>query len=203
LAGSFNGAKDTLLDKLSESMKSKFDLEAVKTILRNDNRSVEFDQAKIWRITYSSTEKVYFCMSQVIPGITLSDISEKHIDHVISRDLLREVEKDGNKFKIAEIDQLANLTILDSSQNQSKGSKSLVEWLKEMDPGAKAEYLRKNCIPSDEALWEPVNFKEFIEVRKALILVHTELGRHIAQRQGATGTGVDGDDDDDGEDGEE
>lgn len=204
LAGSFNGAKDTLLDKLSESMKSGFNLHQIMSILKGDNRSVEFDAAKIWAITYSSIEKVYFCMSQVIPGVSLSEVSQKDIDHVISRDLLREIRYADVKLKIAEIDQLANLTILDSSQNKAKGNKSLVEWLKQMDPGAKVEYLRKNCIPTDEALWEPQKFRDFVEARKALILEKSLLGTHIAQRHVDLDLdveyGVESDDGDDGED---
>lgn len=182
LAGSFNGAKDTLLDKLSDSMKAKFSLQDILNILIDDNRSVKFDEKKIWNISYSNPEKVYFCMSQVIPNARLSEVSRKNIDHIISRDSLNGLKSVGKKIKTSEINQLANLTLIDASQNKSKGAKPLLEWIKEMSPGAKIEYLEKNCIPKDERLWDPTNFNEFIEARKALILENTELGKHIASR---------------------
>lgn len=183
LAGSFNGAKDTLLDKLSDSMKTKFSLQDVMNILRDDNRSVKFDEKKIWKISYANPEKVYFCMSQVIPNARLSEVSRKNIDHIISRDSLSGLRFGEKKIKTEEINQLANLTIIDASQNKSKGAKTLIEWIKEMSPAARLEYLEKNRIPKDEQLWDPQNFKEFIEARKELILKNSDLGNYIASRE--------------------
>lgn len=182
LAGSFNGAKDSLLDKLTDSMKSGFKLEAIFNILKDDNRAVDFDENKIWGILYTNPEKVYFAMSEVIPGITLSQIAQKNIDHIISRDSLVDVKINGKKIKSNEVNQFANLTIIDASQNQSKGAKSLLDWLREMTPAAKNEYLEKNFIPKDEKLWKSENFYKFIEARKKLIINNTDLGKHIIER---------------------
>ena len=200
LAGSFNGAKDTLLDKLSTSMTEGFNLEKVLDILKDDNRNTEFDEKKIWDIKYSQPEKVCFAMSQIIAGLTLSGTSNKHIDHIISRDSLNDIKINGAKVPASQIDQIANLTIIDGSQNQSKGSKPLIDWVREMDAGAKSEYLEKHCIPSDEKLWEPRNFLKFIEARKELILRKTELGSRIQKRDNTNEDNSEsGDDDSNGE----
>jgi hypothetical protein len=121
-------------------------------------------------------------MSEVISGITLSQIAQKNIDHIISRDSLVDVKINGKKIKSSEVNQFANLTIIDASHNQSKGAKSLLDWLREMTPAAKIEYLEKNFIPKDEKLWKPENFYKFIEARKKLIISNTELGKHIIER---------------------
>jgi hypothetical protein len=163
-------------------MKSGFKLESIFNILKDDNRAVDFDENKIWGILYTNPEKVYFAMSEVISGITLSQIAQKNIDHIISRDSLVDVKINGKKIKSNEVNQFANLTIIDASQNQSKGAKSLLDWLREMTPAAKNEYLEKNFIPKDEKLWKPENFYKFIEARKKLIINNTELGKHIIER---------------------
>jgi|LakMenEpi03Aug12_release.lakeMendotaPanAssembly.Ray.scaffolds.fasta_scaffold232858_1 uncharacterized protein with ParB-like and HNH nuclease domain len=179
LAGSFNGAKDTLLDKLTESMIEGFDLEKIKEIFINDNRSITFDAKKIWEIGYSNPEKVYFAMKNIIPGVSLSDISAKNIDHIIPRDGLVKLTK---KIPASEINQLANLTILDATQNKQKSGRPLKIWLEELDPSERANYLARNCIPAEPSLWDPNNFHQFVEERKKLILSKTELGKLIPSK---------------------
>jgi len=173
LAGSFNGAKDSLLDDLSESMKAGFNLKTVLSILKNANRTVDFDAGKIWAISYKQQAKVYFALSKIVVGSNLRSICQSHIDHIIAKDLLSSVPA-------TDVNQLANLTVLDQSENASKGGHTLMEWLKERSESQRRQYCLKHRIPLDEALWAPTRFADFIRARKALILEETELGKLLS-----------------------
>jgi hypothetical protein len=118
-------------------------------------------------------------MKNIIPGVSLSDISAKNIDHIIPRDGLVKLTK---KIPASEINQLANLTILDATQNKQKSGRPLKIWLEELDPSERANYLARNCIPAEPSLWDPNNFHQFVEERKKLILSKTELGKLIPSK---------------------
>jgi len=174
LARSFNGAKDGLLDDLQKSMQSKFDLDNIIEILRLANRTVDFNSEKIWAISYKNPSEVYFALSKV-NGIDISHISDTHIDHIIPKALLKNRTSE-------EVNQLANLTILTEQENLSKGKKQLTNWLSEMDSDQLVHFCRRNMIPSDKSLWDPLNFDKFIEERKRLIIEKTPLGKLINQK---------------------
>jgi len=170
LARSFNGAKDDLLDKLAVSMKSGFSLDRIIGTLRDASRNVDFDDRKIWGISYKEESLVYFALSKVVTGIDFDQISGTNVDHIIAKANLKGVSKDA-------INQLANLTVLSASDNKAKGKKLITEWLAEMDLGQREDYCRRNCIPNVPRLWLPENYSEFIIERKKLILAQTELGK--------------------------
>lgn len=173
LAGSFNGAKDSLLDQLAESMKDKFDLQKALGLLKSANRTIEFDAQKIWAISYKQQAKVYFAISKVVKGSNLQSICQTHIDHIIAKDLL-------TSYTASDVNQLANLTILDQSENTSKGKKTLLEWLKGRTEAQRRQYCETHQIPMDESLWAPSKFHEFIKARKELILANTEMGKLLS-----------------------
>jgi hypothetical protein len=170
LARSFNGAKDDLLDKLAESMKLGFSLERITATLREASRNVDFDERKIWSISYKEDSLVYFALSKVVAGIDFDQISGTNLDHIIAKINLKGLSSDS-------INQLANLTVLSASDNKAKGKKLITEWLAEMNEGQREDYCRRNCMPNVPRLWLPENYSEFITERKKLILSQTELGK--------------------------
>ena len=169
LARSFNAGKDDLLDDLLTSMESGFDINKIIGVLRNANRSVDFNAKKIWAISYKDRAQVYFALSKVVYGLNLSQISGTDIDHIIPKSLLK-----GRDVK--DVNQLANLTILSEADNRSKGKKLLSNWLSEMEASALSSFCSRHSIPNDKNLWYPENFDNFILERKKLISANTALG---------------------------
>jgi hypothetical protein len=163
LAGSFNGAKDNLLDDLAASMKKGFDIDEVLAILEENNRPILVNEGKIWAISYTQPAKVYFAMSKIVVGSNLEQVCQTNIDHIIAKDLL----EDRNP---SDVNQLANLTVIDEHENKSKKAQTLTEWLKGCSPRDRAAYCHKHHIPTDETLWAPEKFDDFIKARKALIM---------------------------------
>lgn len=172
LARSFNAGKDDLLDKLLESMKGCFELNKILDVLRAANRSTDFNAKKIWAISYKDKAQAYFALSKVVDGVSLNQNSGTHLDHVIPKALLK-----GREVK--DVNQLANLTILSESENMSKGKKQIREWLDDMTPEQFAVFCSRHAIPSDDRLYAPENFDEFISERKKLICSKTRLGKHL------------------------
>ena len=170
LARSFNGAKDDLLDNLALSMKSGFSLERIAVTLREASRNVDFDERKIWAISYKEDSLVYFALSKVVAGIDFDQMSGTNLDHIIAKTNLKGLSSDS-------INQLANLTVLSASDNKAKGKKLITEWLAEMNEEQREDYCRRNCMPNVPRLWLPENYSEFITERKKLILSQTELGK--------------------------
>jgi hypothetical protein len=163
LAGSFNGAKDNLLDDLAASMKKGFDIDEVLAILEENNRPILVNEGKIWAISYTQPAKVYFAMSKIVVGSNLEQVCQTNIDHIIAKDLL----EDRNP---SDVNQLANLTVIDEHENKSKKAQTLTEWLKGCSPRDRTAYCHKHHIPTDETLWAPEKFDDFIKARKALIM---------------------------------
>jgi len=189
LAGSFNGAKDSLIDKLSKSMIERFDHKTIMKIFTDDNRKVDINEEKIWSISYAKPEQVYFAMKLVLTGMSLQEISDTHIDHIISKNIL------GDKFNSAEINELANLTILDGAQNKSKGKKTLSDWLNNISDIERKKYCATHFIPDNKELWESNNFKKFIAERKKLILNKSPLGK-LMKNNAPTSSDIEEDDED-------
>lgn len=168
LAGSFNGAKDNLLDELSNSMKKGFNMEDILEVLQRNHRPTLVNEGKIWSISYTQPAKVYFAMSKIVVGSNLEQVCQTNIDHIIAKDLLEDRSP-------SEVNQLANLTILDEHENKSKNAQNLTEWLCGRSPEDKLAYCKKHHIPTDERLWVPERFDDFIKARKALILMDSNF----------------------------
>lgn len=95
-----------------------------------------------------------------------SELLLGEIDHIQPKDPLM---KDVASHKLTEtmINSVANLEMLSRDDNRTKSDKKLKDWIKKQPD--KREYLELHLIPSDEALWRPTNFKQFLKARAKLI----------------------------------
>ena len=104
------------------------------------------------------------------------DPGDLQIHHIFPVDLLNKVY--GKAIEDTDIetaaDWFANITIISSTANKRIGNKRPDEYLKDFDD----ETIRSHYIPSDEDLWKPKKFKEFIEKRRELL--RNELNKLIS-----------------------
>ena len=74
----------------------------------------------------------------------------------------------GNRLKYALAQELTNRALLTQVANRRKSAKQAADYLreiKEKSPGA----LEKQCIPTDESLWEIENYEEFLTTRRNIL----------------------------------
>ena len=74
----------------------------------------------------------------------------------------------GNRLKYALAQELTNRALLTQVANRRKSAKQASDYLreiKEKSPGA----LEKQCIPTDESLWEIENYEEFLSTRRNIL----------------------------------
>ena len=169
VAGTFNGAKDDLLDGLYDVFVSNKDIDLNKAyeVIASKNRSISISEEQFFDIQYQSN-KIPFVMKLIFPDLSFraADAAHfPHIDHLFSRKVL----KKSGQLK-AQIDQLANLAPLEKSENQSKSGKILSVWLGGMTPSEQTRICKKLLIPTDNRLWEESRFEDFIKARRKLIL---------------------------------
>lgn len=88
-------------------------------------------------------------------------------DHIQPRNLLLNYVV-GNKLTEPMIDSVANLEMISRDDNRTKSDKKLKDWIKKQPD--RQEYLERHLIPSDEALWRPTNFRQFLKARAQLIV---------------------------------
>ncbi|MBQ7705985.1 MAG: DUF262 domain-containing protein [Selenomonadaceae bacterium] len=89
--------------------------------------------------------------------------SRRVADHIQPKAKLKEM----GKFTIEEINSIANLERLSSSDNSKKNDKTLNKWLPQVEN--QQEYLSLHLIPEDSNTWIISNFKKFLTERKKLI----------------------------------
>lgn len=174
VAGTFNGAKDDLLNILTDvfSASSKIDLDKVFKAIQEKNRSLVISAEKLFSVQYQ-TSKVLLVMKLIFPQMMFIAANKDNmveVDHLFSKKIL----KKAGRTKTA-IDQLANLCPLDSRQNKQKAGRTLSVWLNDMSPDDQVATCAKLLIPSDRNLWEEKNFDAFIEERKSMILQAPEI----------------------------
>ena len=169
IVGSYNGAKDDLLDALVDVFKSaeKIDLNDVFNAIQRKGRATTISQEQFFKIRYKNN-RVPLIMKLLRPDLDFVASNQSNlptIDHLICKKLLKAV---GIQAK-EQVDQLANLIALSSDENlNEKRAKSISEWLSGFPAiEDQIELRQKIFLPLDEALWEPSRFDEFINARKA------------------------------------
>lgn len=90
--------------------------------------------------------------------------SRRVADHIQPKSRLQET----GKFTTEEINSIANLERLSSTDNSKKNDKTLNKWLPQIEN--QQEYLSLHLIPEDSSLWVISNFKGFLRERKKLIV---------------------------------
>lgn len=91
--------------------------------------------------------------------------SRRVADHIQPKAKLQEM----GKFTIEEINSIANLERLSSSDNSKKNDKTLNKWLPQVEN--QQEYIALHLIPEDSNTWIISNFRKFLSERKKLIVV--------------------------------
>jgi hypothetical protein len=169
VTGAFNGAKDDLIDALSELMvdEAGVPLQSVIEVFHSKGRSTSVTPEKLWQIRYGSPQ-AQLVLRMLRPGVPLTAANRKNlpeVDHLFSQKVLAEQSRPKS-----EVDQLANLTLLSAKENKRKSGKSIHEWLENMSASDRQSICTDLLIPSDESLWKPGRFGEFIRRRKQMIL---------------------------------
>lgn len=171
IAGSTgSGSKDDMWDALTDVFKSTedIDLEKVFLTIAKKGRSTTISKEQFFNIKYKNN-RVNLIMKLLRPDLDFVQSNKNNlptIDHLISRKLLKAegiIDKE-------QVDQLANLVALTADENQNdKRAQPISVWLKTFKPTDRNSMCKRLYLPTDEALWAPNRFEDFIIARKALI----------------------------------
>jgi uncharacterized protein with ParB-like and HNH nuclease domain len=179
LAGAFSGTPDQLIDNCVNKIKeaSGFDCEVLFGVIREQGRSLELTEDRLWKMGYGS-ENVHLLFNLWYRGFNYTPAYTKNlpqVDHIFPQSLLKRVKmenpqtgrKDLVQYRDSSRNQLANCMLLTAQENGAGGKwdKPPDEWFKDKS----VEYLQWHLIPQDPSLWRLENFEEFIVQRKALI----------------------------------
>ena len=177
IAGSYNGAKDDLLDALTEVFRSteEIDLGKVFSTIQSKGRAITISREQFFSVKYLNN-RIMLIMKLLRPDLDFVASNKNNlptVDHLISRKLL----KAAGVVKREKVDQIANLVALSADENQnSKRAKTISDWLLTDVSSADRENVCKRLyIPVDTALWTPDRFDDFIAARKALIEVVPQI----------------------------
>lgn len=178
LTGAFSGQPDNLIDALVKriDVQKGFDLEMIFGEIRNQGRSLELTEDRLWSMGYGSdTIHLLFNLMYTFNYTPAFDGNLPQVDHIFPQSALRKVKtanpKTGHlnvlKYREADRNQLANCMLLTMQENGAggKGDTLPIEWF----DGKSPEYLGRHSIPPDPALWELERFEDFIQARKALL----------------------------------
>jgi uncharacterized protein with ParB-like and HNH nuclease domain len=185
IVGTYNGAKDDLLDALVDVFKSSanIDLEKVFSIIKSKGRATTISSQQFFSIKYGNS-RVLLIMKLLRPElkfVTANSGNVATIDHLISRKLLKEVGITGKD----EVDQLANLIALSARENEGeKKAKTIKDWLDGMKLSDRTELRKQLYLPTDPRTWTNARFTDFIEARKALIANVPEIKVLLANSPG-------------------
>ena len=177
IAGSTgSGAKDDMWDALTDVLKSteKINFDNVMNTISKKRRSITIPRDQFFNIKYKD-KRVNLIMKLLRPDLDFVQSNKNNlptIDHLISRKLL---QTNGITEK-QKVDQLANLCALTADENQNdKRADSIANWLRDFEPKDRKKMCKTLFLPTDEALWEPNRFDDFIAARQNLIAEVPEI----------------------------
>ncbi|MGY3120346.1 hypothetical protein ACVWXQ_004283 [Bradyrhizobium sp. S3.14.4] len=181
LAGAFGGQPDNLLDALIArfSELKKFDADEAFQIVRDQNRSLELTQERLWQTGYGSRAihlllNIWYRDFNHTPAY---DDNLPQVDHIFPQKLLKqqkvlsiETGRPVMKYREGDRNQLANCMLLSREENGAGGKWDTPPsiWFADKDDG----YLEKHLIPKNRDLWELERYEDFIEARKLLLVDH-------------------------------
>ncbi len=181
LAGAFGGQPDNLLDALVArfSELKGFDADEAFQIVRNQNRSLELTEDRLWQMWYESKTihllfNIWYRDFNYTPAY---DNNLPQVDHICPQSLLKqqrvlspETGRLVMKYRESGRNQLANCMLLSREENGAGGKSDTppLEWFADKDDA----YLEMHLIPKDRDLWELDRYDDFIEARKSLLVDH-------------------------------
>jgi len=178
LMGAFSGQPDNLIDALVRRIDEQkgFDLDVIFGEIRNQGRSLELTEDRLWRMGYGSdTIHLLFNLIYTFNYTPAFDGNLPQVDHIFPQSSLRSVKaanpKTGHlnvlKYRESDRNQLANCMLLTMQENGAGGKGDMLpnDWFKEKP----LEYLETHSIPADQELWRLDRFEDFIDARKTLL----------------------------------
>jgi uncharacterized protein with ParB-like and HNH nuclease domain len=166
LSGTFSGQSDNLLEKARKTIDNlyprKFPAKEINAEFPSGKKT-EIDEEIIKDVSYRSP-KSYLLLYLVYPyGINFkpsSDANYPQQDHIFSHD---ELEKAG--YDKEDINQIGNIRLVTTSENQWKSNTPYKEWIKKVSD----EKLELALIPDKPEDWDVSNYKEFVQKREQRI----------------------------------
>lgn len=98
-----------------------------------------------------------------LSNMILGSLSSLQLHHILPKALLYK-----NEYSRPEVNALANFTFLTQETNIQLSDRSPDDYLKEVsdtNPGV----LESHWIPTDESLWKPENYRDFLAARRGLL----------------------------------
>jgi uncharacterized protein with ParB-like and HNH nuclease domain len=180
LKGVFGGQSDSVLTKIRKIMSLKLNdpkfpfQDIVDEFASDPSKNLTFDSAFVDEILKTQYEdpQAHLILSLLYPNLDYFN-QDTHKDHLYSANLFRNLDKYISIIPESDIDfykdpqnwnSILNLQMLNGSLNSSKKDKHLKVWIEENEID-----LISHIIPSHIRL-EVSNFREFIEVRKLLLI---------------------------------
>ena len=154
---------------------NKFPLDKIKEELKKiPGKSINFSEEEIDNLSWNEygDNTIFSVLQLLYPNL---DYRNKfHIDHIYPRSKFNEkyLKKQNVDFsQLWDSNYLANLQLLEGSQNLEKSNKEFKDWLEEQDfsEEERKDYFKKNYIPENIELTFK-NYNEFFEEREKLLL---------------------------------
>jgi len=185
LSGAFSGVPDNLIDALIKHFDytKQFSRDNVFRIIRNQNRTLELTEERLWDMGYGSRQihllfNLWYRNFNHTPSY---DNNLPQIDHIFPKSVLRDIKVENPetgrmimKYYEPERNQLANCMLLTREENGMGGKSDILPevWFPKRIAEEGPSYLDKHLIPKDQFLWKLERFEDFIKARKALIKEH-------------------------------
>lgn len=181
LKRTFSGTPDNVLRQIRRAMSeatdsNEFPANAIRDVLAPTNRSMRFDQAELdGLLSYRYGQGYTFTiLSMFYPWLDYE--MQFHLDHMFPKALFnkRELKRRGIPEDqwdqwLDQVDNIANLQLLQGKINVPKSDKDFDEWVKREYPSplAFSHYREQHLIPDTDLSFE--NFPNFLEARTKLM----------------------------------
>lgn len=177
LKGIFSG-RDILAnirEVVFKNESNNFPLDKIKEELKKiPGKSINFSEEEVDNLSWNEYggSTTFSVLQLLYPNLDYRN--NFHIDHIYPKSKFNEkyLEKQGVDIKdLPYWDYLANLQILEGTQNVEKSNKEFKDWLEEQNfsEEEKRDYFKKNYIPENIELTFK-NYNEFFETREKLLL---------------------------------
>ena len=180
LKGTFGGNPDSIYPGMRDLIKDhrgRFPLKEIIDFYKGKRKSISFSRDEIDTLLESQygTAKTYCALTLIYPGLKHS--FEYHQDHIHpkSKFYKRPMKEAGfsdeqiEQFN-AKVNSIANLQLLEATDNKEKNAKPFKEWLNFTYPNklGRYQYLQQHHIDPDQSL-DFEDFMNFVSTRKETI----------------------------------
>ncbi|WP_223643094.1 DUF262 domain-containing protein [Planococcus sp. 4-30] len=180
LKQAFSGQPDNVIvpiRKILMENHNEFPLKLIIEKFKGGTKSFTFNEDELYNLlTYKYGQKQTFStLALLYPSLDFRNIF--HVDHIFAKNLMKKkklvksgMTEDEVNFALENIDSIVNLQLLEGIPNIEKSDQDFEEWINKVykDDQSKNDYFNKHFIPHVDL--SIVNFKEFIEQRRELLL---------------------------------